>query len=160
MDTSSNDFILGLNAREFALYVGLVITLIGWFVNNKSANKRENRKECRAEVDACCKLAADLFDKAKAYYSSIPKAEDRPVAAEIRFNVQRLFIRVERLQERHQKFEVIGACEEMLDSITGDSFESANRKAINLSDVLIIKIENDVHFLMDQLELGFYKTFY
>lgn len=154
------DVILGLTAKDILIAGGWFFTIIGWGVSNSQANKREKRKEVRAEVDACSKLAAELLVKARRYFASASSdSTSKGVAAEIRFELQRLLTRVERLEGKYPAFEVIGACGELMDSISGDPFESASRQELAADSDLLLKIESDIHCLIDQMEAGFVKEF-
>ena len=139
---------------------GWFFTIVGWLVSNNQANSREKRKEARAEIDACIKLLAELVFKSRAYYGAAatdPLSKSR--ASEIRFELQRLIARVERLQSKHAQFDVTGACGELMDAISGDPFESADREMLAADSDLLQKVESDTHLLIDQLENGFIKAF-
>lgn len=150
----------GLTAKDLLIGGGWFFTIAGWFVSNSQANTRERRKEVRAETDACIKLLAELLVKARAYFCSSPSDPlAKPRAAEIRFELHRLITRIERLESKHAGFDVIGACGELMDSVSGDPFESAERTELSADSDLMLKIESDIHFLIDQLEDGFAKVF-
>lgn len=151
---------LGLTVKDLLIAGGWFFTIVGWLVSNAQANSRERRKEARAEIDACIKLLAELVTKSRLYYS---KGADDPAtkstAAEIRFELQRLIARVERLEAKHAKFDVTGACGELMDAISGGTFESAEREMLAADSDLLQKVESDAHVLIDQLEEGFFRTF-
>ena len=150
----------GLTAKDLLIAGGWLFTILGWFVSNTQANRRERRKEVRAEMDACIKLLAELLIKSRMYFCSSPSdTSAKPRAAEIRFDLQRLITRIERLENKHAEFDVIGACGELMDSVSGDPFESAERTEFAADSDLMLKIESDTHFLIDQLEDGFAKVF-
>lgn len=151
---------LGLTAKDLLIAGGWFFTIVGWLVSNAQANSREKRKEARAEIDACIKLLAELVLKSRSYFGAPvtdPLAKSR--AAEIRFELQRLITRVERLEGKHAEFDVTGACGELMDAVSGDPFESAGREALAADSDLLLKIESDTHLLIDQLEDGFVKAF-
>lgn len=150
----------GLTAKDLLIAGGWLLIIIGWFVSNAQATSRETRKEVRAETDACINLLAELLTKARTYFCGTPAdplAKSR--AAEIRFELHRLLTRIERLENKHGGFDVIGACGELMDSVSGDPFESAERTELSADSDLMLKIESDIHFLIDQLEDGFAKVF-
>ncbi|PUE06863.1 hypothetical protein B9Z51_13105 [Limnohabitans sp. T6-5] len=151
---------LGLTAKDLLIAGGWFFTIIGWLVSNAQANSRERRKEVRAEIDACIKLQADLVLKSRTYFGS-PESDQlsKPRAAEIRFELQRLITRVERLEGKYPQFDVTGACGELMDAISGDPFESVDREALPADSDLLLKIESDTHVLIDQLEDGFVHAF-
>lgn len=151
---------LGLTAKDLLIAGGWFFTIVGWLVSNAQANSREKRKEARAEIDACIKLLAELVIKARSYFG-FPATEllSKSKAAEIRFELQRLITRVERLESKHAEFEVTGACGELMDAISGDPFESVDREALAADSEILLRIESDTHVLINQLEDGFVKAF-
>lgn len=149
-----------MTSKDLLIAGGWIVAVAGWLVGNYQANRREKRKETRTEIDACCKMAAEILVKCRVYYGTLADDPlDASRSADIRFEVQRLFIRAERLQNKYAKFEVIGACEELLDSSSGDQFESKERPVFAANSNLLLKIESDIHFLIDRLEDGFAKEF-
>ena len=151
---------LGLTAKDLLIAGGWFFTIIGWLVSSAQANSREKRKEVRAEIDACVKLLAELVIKSRFYFTS-PATDSlsKSQAAEIRFELQRLITRVERLERKHAEFDVTGVCGELLDAVSGDPFDSADREALAADSDLLLKIESDTHVLINQLEDGFVKAF-
>jgi len=113
----------------------------------------------RTEIDACCKMAAELLTKGRQYYTTPPTPTSSGTEAEIRFDLQRLLTRVERIEKRCAAFDVTNAGVELMDSLTGGDFESVSRQQVPHNSDLISKIESDVHFLMDALEDGFGRQF-
>lgn len=151
---------MALDAKDAVVVAGWFLTIVGWLVSSVTANKRERRKEARTEVDACAKMAHELLGFSRDYYTR--PASDVAVAglgAKIRFEVQRLVIRVERLEKKHAHFDVANSVSELYDAITGGDFDSKTREASNFDSDVLLKIESDVHFLIDQLEEGFFRAF-
>ena len=160
IETSVEILFWGLTAKDLLIAGGWFLTVVSWFVSNNQATKREKRKEVRSEIDSCGKQIAALLEKTRSYYCDPnAKEKDKSLAAEIRFELQRLIGRIERLENQYPHFEVIGACSEMLDSISGYQFESSERETLSPDDDLLLKIEADTHFLMRQLEDGFILAF-
>jgi len=155
-----NVLFLGLTAQDLLISGGWFLTIIGWLVSNSQANSRERRKEVRAEIDACIKLQSDLVLLSRTYFGS-PESDQlsKSRAAEIRFEMQRLITRVERLEKKYPQFDVTGACGELMDAISGDPFESINRQALPADSDFLLKIESDTHVLIDQLESSFINVF-
>lgn len=152
---------LGLSAKDLLIAGGWFLTVLSWTVANRQANAREVRKETKAEVDACCKAASQLLTTCRSYFqlSATDEVADG-ASASIRFELQRLLMRAERLESRYSRFEVMGACEELLESVTGGDFDSGSRPAYSASSDKLRKIESDVHFLVERLEEGFAREFY
>lgn len=59
----------------------------------------------------------------------------------------------------HPPFDTNGIRQALMDSLVGDTFESAQRMPVAHSDVLLIAIESDVHQLIDTMEDGFSRAF-
>lgn len=155
-----NVVLYGLTVKDLLIGGGWFFTIAGWFVSNAQANTREKRKEVRAEIEACIKLLADMLVKSRIYFGdSCLALTEKSRAAEIRFDLQRLLTRVERLEGRYAAFDVINACGELMDSVSGDPFESAKRPVLSPDSDFMAKIESDIHTLIDQLESGFSKAF-
>jgi hypothetical protein len=151
---------LGLTGKDLLIGGGWFFTVVGWLVSHAQANSRERRKEVRTELDACIKLLGELVQKSRAYYCEpASDLQSKSRAAEIRFELQRLLTRVERLEVKHPQFDVTGTCGELMDAVSGGSFESADREALAADADLLLKIESDTHALINQLEDGFIKAF-
>jgi hypothetical protein len=162
MSTVANPdlIVLGLTAKDLWFAGGWFVTVVGWLVSNSQANRRERRKEARAEIDACIKLLTELVLKARTYFCTpVSDQQSKSKAAEIRFELQRLITRAERLEAKHAQFDLTGACGELMDAISGDPFESSAREALAVDADLLLKIESDTHVLISQLEDGFINAF-
>ncbi|WP_010465713.1 hypothetical protein [Acidovorax radicis] len=146
--------------KDFLPFAPPLLTILGWSIVAKQAAQREVRKERRTEVDACCKMAAEILVKARTYYTKDPSdAESLKLEREIKFELYRLAQRVERLEKACPKFEVQGTWSELQDAATGGDFESATRPVRAHSDSVISNIEHWTHQLIDQLEAGFALTY-
>lgn len=149
------------SSLDWPLYLAWSITAVGWLVTHSLTERREQRKERRTEVDACCKIAAEILTKARAYYAEVGASEKaRLLAPEIRFEVQRVFKRVERLQTLCPSFEMEPALDALMDSVIGGDFDSIDRPAAVLGSSRLNEIEQACHLLMDSLEDGFSKTYH
>jgi hypothetical protein len=147
-------------AKLWGPYLAWLLTVVGWLATHRLSYRREVRKERRAEVDALCKVTAELVAKSRAYYEKDASMDgSKRAAAEIKFDMQRLFLRVERLEGLHSCFDTEGARVELMDSLTGGEFESATRGAVTPDSEVIQRIESDAHFLLDRLEDGFHRAF-
>ena len=145
---------------SFLPYAPLILTIVGWYVANSASAKREIRKEKRAEVDAVCKLLAEILSKARSYYTKAAHdAEALKIGRELVFDLHRVLQRVERLEVACPKFEVSGTCSELHEATTGGDFESTSRQPVSHSDPVIMNIEHWTHKTMDQLEEGFFLTY-
>lgn len=152
--------LMAAHRSDWFLTIGWGLTAVGWFVMSQQANSRELRKEKRVEVDACCKLVADLLEKARSFYlkeGSDPEAISG--SADIRFSMHRLLKRVERLQRQQRAFRIGNSAGQLFESMTGGDFDSPTRSALVLGDERLATIEADCHAVMDALESGFEEAF-
>lgn len=141
-------------------YVALVISILGWGVTHVLSARREVRKERRVEVDSICKIVSELLAMSQIYYAeSESSVKSRLLASEIRFEIQRICKRVERLQKRCPEFAMDAALDNLMESITGGDFDSAKRAALELGSSILVDIENACHFAIDSLEDGFSRTY-
>ncbi len=161
MPTNSSDFVFyGLTFKDVLIAVGWLVTIVGWGVSNRAANNREKRKESRAEVDACTKQLGELILKVRDYFTKPANDSQAKLASTtILFELRRLVGRLEILEAKYPQFEVVNACGELFDSVTGDPFDSTERVELLPSSDHMLKIESDVLFLIGQLEMGFYSKF-
>ena len=147
--------------KDALVTVGWSVVALGWLITNWQANKREKRKESRAEVEAICKAASEVILKSRKYYSCLPSDDEDDVrAAEIAFEVKRILIRTERLNRRAPHFtSAVFACGEFFDCVTEQPFASKNREKHGPGSQTLQKIEMSVHNLIDKLEEGFSAAF-
>ncbi len=142
-------------------FVAWILTGIGWGISSLQANARESRKETRSEVDACCKIAADLLEKSRRYYAK-PGSDSACVAeaADISFTLRRLLTRMTRLRNQRRPFRhIMGAGGEMFDLISGGDFDSMNRPAYVANSPRLRDIEEAANRLIDTLESAFAHEF-
>lgn len=143
-----------------AIYLPIALLFVGGYLNHRLTLRRDIRKECRTEVDACCKMLADLLEKGRKYFKSEPNSDDAvKLAPEIRFEIYRLIKRVERLESRHAGFSTENAIDQLHEKLTGGDFDSANKPIIESNSMVFREIELSIHGLIDTLEDGFSKTF-
>lgn len=156
---------MGDLAGFFTKYKDALVTVgwlvVGWLIGNLQANNREKRKECRAEIEAICKAALELFLKLREYYSFLPSDEEDDIRiAEISFEVKRILIRTERLNRRVPHFKsALVACGEFFDCMISNPFASKSREKYGPGSQILREIEASVHNLIDQLEEGFSAAF-
>lgn len=151
----------GGNAPQQPVLWAVVLLLLGGILTHALSHRREVRKECRSEIDACCKLAADLLERGRQYMASTDSqaADSRKAAAQIRFDFQRLVKRAEQLQRKHGGFRLEDPLDRLSESLTGGDFESASRVPLQPDAERLIALEVDTHTLIDAMEEGFSQSF-
>lgn len=133
--------------------------VIGWFVTNAQADKREKRKEFRAEIDAIEKILDGLMVKLAEYYRSVDRDDAAKLAElEIKAMFQSIDLRCERLAKRQSGGELglfidpINALrEELYDQGTGGYFESATRMAADLQPEFVLSLRYKSMALVEAL---------
>jgi ElaB/YqjD/DUF883 family membrane-anchored ribosome-binding protein len=140
--------------------IGIISLIAGALISHWLSVRRELRKECRGEVDACCKMVAELLDKGRTYFALAAEDEEaKELSSEIVFELHRLTKRVERLKPRYRYFAIEQAIDAVGESLTGGNFDSKDRPKYGASSERVRSIEQDVHSLMDALEDGFSSSF-
>jgi hypothetical protein len=137
--------------------VSWLLVAVGWFISNGQANQREKRKETRSEVDAICKVVAEVLIKCRTYYSTPPNdPKDDERGSEIAFEVHRIVTRTERLQDRVIYFnKAVDSVGSFFDAITSAPFQSKTRLPVSAGSPKLLEIEAAVHGLIDALEESF-----
>ena len=142
-----------LTKEQFLPWLPLLMTVAGWFMVNWQNNRRENRKEERALLDAAKKLVIDMATKARAYMSAIDRNEE--TEADIKAGVDQLEIELGRLPRYKQETKLINAVAAFGDAATAADFESATRMPRKLSDAEPQALMAARNTLLTSLELLF-----
>jgi hypothetical protein len=150
---------LATKYKDLAILVTWSLTALGWFYNARTASQREVRKEVRKEVDDCIKAAYELLQLTKDYYYDTERTKDAERTTRVRFDLQRLLTRVERLGSRCTKISAGGQLASLMDNLTGDDFDAATRAVLMPRDSRVRQMEAAVHGLIDTLEAGFLNQF-
>lgn len=145
--------------KDVAIVGSWALTAIGWFLNARTSNQRELRKEVRKEIDDCIKAAYDLLQLTKDYYYDPERTHDAGRTSQIRFDLQRLLTRIERLSGRCKKITGTYQLGELMDRLTGDDFDTVTRRVLVPRDERVRAMEQSVHALIDKLEDGFLQQF-
>jgi hypothetical protein len=141
--------------------VAWVLAAAGWGVSSLQANAREARKETRSEVDACCKIGADLLEKSRRFFA---KEGSDPAciaeAADIKFGLRRLLTRMDRLRKQRRPFgHIMGVASDLFEVVSGADFESVKRPSYAANSSRLNEIEEATHRLIDTLESAFASEF-
>lgn len=145
-----------------ALTVGTwIIGVGGWVVTNAQSNKREKRKETRAEVSEIVEGVTSVLAACRTYYQDGPDhADDAIRAANLAFDVKLVATRVQRLVLREKLFSsATDACDSFFEAVTGEGFQSKTRNKFEPGSDRLQTIEEAVHELVDCLEEGFTSAF-
>lgn len=145
--------------KDLAIVVTWLLTAVGWSYNARTASRREVRKEVRKEVDDCIKSAYDLLQLTKDYYYDAERSRDADRTSRIRFDLQRLLTRLERLSTRCPHVSSDEERARLMDTLTGDDFDVVTRAVLLPRDVRVRQMEASVHTLIDRLEAGFFRQF-
>src|SRR5689334_9586069 len=113
-------------------FLPLIFVLVGWFVVNYQANKREDRKEARAMFDGARKWIMEIADNSIKY-----QCDDKPeLALPIKSTLDVLETEFERVPNFGVRgHPLMGRLIEFQDAVTGGDFESESRTRRTLSSV-------------------------
>lgn len=116
-----------------AIFLGWLVTAIGWLVANSHANTRETRKERRAALDRLESDIDGLLAAYRRYLTDDDEDKKEEARLEVIARIDRLCRRVEHLQnfvgdELYRKFTAL------YEVITGGDFGSRSRKSKSPND--------------------------
>ena len=105
-------------------YLALAVVVVGWFVANFQANRREDRKEARALVDRAKLLAEGIAKDAIDYLAS----PDSALAPKLKADLDLLEIELSRLPNFDvRSAPLISRLTHFQEAVTGGDFETADR---------------------------------
>lgn len=111
-----------MNIAEWLRYAPLLLTIIGWSLVNWQNNKREDRKECRALIDAAKREIVRIADDATCYFMDTTSQLDR----QITWSLDALEIEIERLHSTGPH-ELVTVFSEFADACTSGEFQQKGR---------------------------------
>lgn len=108
---------------EYIPYFALLLVVMGWFVANLQANKREDRKEARALVDAAKARAMQIAGDSLKYLCE----GQTDLAIQIKSSFEALEVELTRLPNFSSKASpLLKTLIDFQDAVTGGDFETAS----------------------------------
>lgn len=133
-------------------YLSLLGIVIGWFVANHQANRREDRKEARSLVDQV-KSRANLIAEQSLQYQCEDKSE---LAVLIKSSIDALEIDLSRMPNFAVKnAPLITALIDFQDAVTGGDFETAGRIKRSAASDEIATVLRTRNRLLSEIERQF-----
>lgn len=145
----------------WAVFVGWLLIVGGWFITNSQNNKRESRKELRASLDNVIKDIHETQLNALKYYTSEVE-ESYQLAFEIKASQSRILSKIERLRALHAGYFSLEKLSEYMHALTGEDFESSCRRVRsykNQNDDLLLNITFQTNTLINHLESDYCEIF-
>jgi hypothetical protein len=147
-------------AQAFGPVLAIAGVVGGWIVISRDNNKRETRKEIRAQINDIAKLIRNIEDSARSYFQLAPAtSEAARLSLAIRRDLQHLAGQLTALKPRHEALNFDLLLLAYRRSITGGEFDSQARVARSHRDILFLEIGNNAHCLIVALEEAFAKNF-
>lgn len=125
---SESDWGRKMDPIGWFLAIGWGVTAAGWLVTSLQANKRETRKEYRAEVTALEVSTDRLLEAYRRYLSETDEAKCEQARLQVHSDVNRVRRRVEGL-EGAVGGEICRKFENLFEVLTGGDFESKSRRS-------------------------------
>lgn len=115
-----------MEPRDWITLAALAAVVIGWFVSNSQANRREDRKEGRALIDEAKTLVVEICDNAVKYRCDLQSE----LATSIKSSLDLLEVELSRTPHFAIKGgPLMAALVDLQEATTGGDFETSSRKA-------------------------------
>lgn len=134
--------------------VALLLVILGWFINNREANKREERKELKEFLASTTSFIKDIECLAIEYHTG--EEADVTKSAQIKSGLMRLSRRCALLDGSTHNTQII----KIRKAITKMNFDSAGFKGIKRGDQKILEMSNECNMLINNLERNFIEKYH
>ncbi len=161
-----------MTVRDFLVAYGSpvawIIAALGWWVANKSANLREERKEIRAEIEDACSVVSSILDAFGNYrQTGAGTVEAIHIELEIKIAFQELNLRLDRLRRRRNALSesrldlhnLDDLSIQFFDAVTGGDFEASDRSSSVGDKQLVARVVTKGLALNDALHRAFLRAF-
>lgn len=141
-------------------YIGWILTIAGWFYSTYTANRREERKELKSEVDKCNLIAEGVINDLRCFHESgNKKPSELPSTSKIRYDLHRLMLKSERLSERLNALTIAEMSTAIWENVTKGSFDSEGFIEEAKTDLYMQNVEGLVHDFHEEMEEKLYTRF-
>lgn len=139
-----------------ALAVPWCITVVGWRLVSRQADRRETRKDCRALVSDICARITDIEQDAIQYWTSAPgSVEVHVLGAQISRSISATRKAVARLKNLLDITDTTNLLLEFNEACTGGLFQSNGREVLGVNDLRVIGISVHAMELVESLERAY-----
>jgi hypothetical protein len=143
-------------SQAFGPLLTLATVIVGWAWVSKDNNKRESRKELRANLNEIRELVLSIEATARTYLQRPPTDEEtHHLGFQIRRDLQHLAGRLATLKAWNETFVFDNEMLGYRSCITGKDFDTKARKARAFDDQLFLEICNSGQNLIDTIERAF-----
>lgn len=143
---------------DYSALISTAIVAVGWYVTSHQANKREDRKETRAEIDALVKTIESTTSLAIEYYSNIGVKREK-ARGQLMPMLERIETRISVLQHHRTIPELESGHMHLWDAITDGDFDSESLPSLPASDVRILRIITSAENLIFSAESWYCETY-
>lgn len=141
-------------------YIGWILTIAGWFYSAYTANRREERKELKSEIDKCNTIAEGVINDLRCFHEfENKKQSELPSTSKIRYDLHRLMLKSERLSERLNASTIVEKSTAIWESVTKGSFDSKGFIDEAKTDLYMQTVEGLVHDFHEEMEEKLYTRF-
>lgn len=142
----------GLWISAIGQFVTWCLVIAGWLVINRQHNRREARKETRAQLDELRIALVELEQSAENYHLAASHSEEH--ARKIKVQLQRAIYVIDRLGILNRLVRDVRVIA-LRRAITFRNFDSKDHVAQELSGELVARINATVDELINALELAY-----
>ena len=153
--------------RDYGAPFAWILAALGWIISGRQADRREKRKEFRAELDAMENLVKDILSRALSYFRD---GECEPSAKtdemDIRALLHELDLKWQRIKKRQTGGTLglyVDACGEKLevfyDLVTSAYVQADDRISVDAVNVHTRDIYVQAHLFVEALHSLFLKKF-
>jgi hypothetical protein len=134
-----------------------LLTLAGWYLVNHQNNTRERRKDARNAADRCKTLARESAQLAIKYW----KDDQADVSAfQLRAALEELEVELRRFPTKKGRKELNEKYADLVDFITGDDFDTADRQQKLAGHSLMKGISRTRQAFLHEVEAQFEKHYH
>lgn len=139
--------------------IGWALVIIGWAVVSHGHNKRERRKEIRAEIVTLVTRIRELEQQAHDYFTTSVNAQSFANALRIKSGLQHLALALNRLSQHEAILDVRDQLIEFRQEVTKGDFESEARIPLPPHDARFVEITHAACGLVNALEAAFRRRY-
>lgn len=143
-------------SQAFAPLLTFATVVVGWLWVSKDNNKRESRKELRANLNEIRELVLTIEGAARTYFQKPPADEEgHRLGFQIKRDLQHLAGRLTSLKICDKTLVFDNEMAGYRSCITGRDFESNAREVRHYDDLLFLEICNSGQSLIDTIERAY-----
>lgn len=148
------------NSLQLAFLIPVVITIVGWFVVARQADRREFRKEVREQIKDLRAACDSVREKAAEYWLKSTKTTAAAAAVALKAELKRLARFSAALAAAGLQFESARLLADVRELATGGDFEARDRKRDSDADSeRVSDLTGVIEDLLTAVDTAFYEEF-